>query len=160
GLPSGAAAAFSLASCNPTCSTTLTISTTAATPAGTFPITVTGSPLGRTTTFNLVVNAPFDYSLSNSAGVTMTAGASGTSTLTPTLTSGATPSTSLFPSGLPSGATAAFSLASCNPTCSTTLTIATTAATPAGTFPITVTGSPLGRTTTFNLVVGASFDYS
>jgi hypothetical protein len=35
----------------------LTISTTAATPTGTFPITVTGSPLNRTTSFNLVVTA-------------------------------------------------------------------------------------------------------
>ncbi|MGH7774887.1 MAG: CARDB domain-containing protein, partial [Candidatus Binatia bacterium] len=58
GLPAGATATFSPppASCNPTCSKTLTIATTGATPTGTFPITVTGAPLGRTTTFNLTVN--------------------------------------------------------------------------------------------------------
>ena len=160
GLPSGATAGFSVGACNPTCSTVLTITTTAATPAGTFPITVTGSPLGRTTTLNLVVTAPFDYSLSNSGGVTVTAGASGTSTITSTLISGATQAVSFAASGLPSGATATFSVGSCNPTCSTTLTITTTAATATGTFPITVTGSPLGRTTTLNLAVGGPFDYS
>ena len=161
GLPSGATATFSLTECTPTCSTTLTITTAAATPSGTFPITVTGSPLGRTTSFNLVVTAVFNYSLANSGGVTVTAGASGASTITATLTSGQTQTVSFAVSGLPSGATAAFSVASCIPTCSSTLTITTAAATPSGTFPITVTGSPLGRTTIFNLVVATvGFDYS
>src|SRR5262249_28029483 len=54
----GTTIAFTPTSCSPTCSTTLTITTSAATPAGTFAITVTGSPLGRTTSFNLVVSPP------------------------------------------------------------------------------------------------------
>jgi outer membrane lipase/esterase len=160
GLPTGATATFSSTSCSPTCSTTLTITTAATTPTGTFPITVTGRPLSRTTTFNLVVNAAFDYSLANSGGVTLTAGASGATTVTATLISGATQPVGFTVSGLPSGATAAFSASSCSPTCSTTLSITTAATTPTGTFPITVTGSPLGRTTTFNLAVNAAFDYS
>src|SRR5262249_46486121 len=148
GLPAGATAALSAASCNPTCSTTVTITTAVTTPTGTFPITVRGSPIesppDRSTTFSLVVNAPFDYALSNSGGVAVTAGAAGTTTITATLASGPTQPVSFAVSGLPAGATAALSFASCSPTCSTTLTINTSAATPAGTFSVTVTGTPLG----------------
>ena len=155
GLPAGATATFSLASCSPTCMSMLTIATMGTTPTGTFPITVTGSPLARTTMFNLVVNAPpvFDYSLANSGDITVIQGSSGSNMITATLVSGATQPVSFDASGLPPGATAMFSPGSCNPDCSSTLTIATTGATPTGTVPITVTGSPLGRTTMFNLVV-------
>jgi hypothetical protein len=60
GLPAGATASFSTASCSPTCSSILTIDTGAATPAGSFTITVTGSGGGvsKTTTFTLSVTAP------------------------------------------------------------------------------------------------------
>jgi hypothetical protein len=154
GLPAGATPMFSPASCNPTCSSTLTIDTTGVTPTGTFPITVTGMPLGRTTMFNLVVNEPpFDYLLSNSGNITVTQGSSGSNMITATLVSGATQAVSFDASGLPPGATPIFSPGSCNPDCSSTLTIATTGVTPTGTVPITVTGMPLGQTTTFNLTV-------
>jgi parallel beta-helix repeat protein len=58
GLPAGASASFSSATCSPACSTILTISTTGVTPAGTFPITVTSSGGGvtRTTAFTLSVS--------------------------------------------------------------------------------------------------------
>lgn len=57
GLPSGANASFSPTSCNPTCSTNMTITTIGSTPTGTSTITVTGSgPPDRNTTFNLTVN--------------------------------------------------------------------------------------------------------
>ncbi|HEV8725280.1 MAG TPA: LamG-like jellyroll fold domain-containing protein [Candidatus Binatia bacterium] len=57
GVPSGATAAFSSAHCNPTCSRVLTIKTGAATPGGSFPITVAaaGGAVTRTTTFTLVI---------------------------------------------------------------------------------------------------------
>ncbi|MBI2122302.1 MAG: hypothetical protein HYT98_04240 [Candidatus Sungbacteria bacterium] len=47
------------ASCNPPCSKTLNITTSGSTPAGSYPVTVTGTsgPLTRTTTFTLTVNA-------------------------------------------------------------------------------------------------------
>src|SRR5207244_3860845 len=129
-------------------------------PTGTFSITVTGNPLGRTTAFNLVVNAPFNYSLSNSGGITATQGASGATTITATLTTGATQTVAFTASWLPSGASASFSVPSCSPTCSPTLPTPPAATPPTGTFSITVTGSPLSRTTAFNLVVNAAFDYS
>jgi hypothetical protein len=55
GLPAGATASFNTPSCTLNCNTMLSISTTAATPVGTYPITITSEPLGITTTFNLQV---------------------------------------------------------------------------------------------------------
>ena len=56
GLPSGAEAFYSQASCSPPCSATLTIYTSASTPAGSYSVTVkaTGG-VTRTTTFNLTI---------------------------------------------------------------------------------------------------------
>jgi len=161
GLPAGATASFNPTSCVPGCSSTLTISTSfPATPAGSYPITVTGTG-GVTTTFNLVVSAQaFDYSLSNSGNITTTQGASGSNTVTRTLVSGTAQPVTLSASGLPAGATASFTNNPCSPTCTSTLTIATSyPATPVGSYPITITGTG-GKTTSFNLVVNSPFDYS
>lgn len=98
----------------------------------------------------------FDYNLSNSGNITVKKGQSGSNTITVTLLSGATQSVSLSASGLPSGATANFGPTSCSPTCASTLTIFTLSSTPVGTYPITVTGSPLGKITTFNLIVNTT----
>jgi hypothetical protein len=56
-LPSGTSCSFNPTSCNPTCSSTLTISTASTTPTGTYSITVigTGGGLTRTTTYSLTV---------------------------------------------------------------------------------------------------------
>ena len=154
GLPSGATAEFSPGACSPTCTSQLTISTSGSTSTGTFPISVTGSPLGKTTIVTLVVNAPpFDYTLANSGAITVASGGSGATTLTATLTAGAPKNVSFSAAGLPSGATAEFSPGACSPTCTSQLTISTSGSTSTGTFPITVTGSPLGITTSFTVVV-------
>ena len=59
GLPSGATGAFSSVSCTPTCSSTLTVSTSGSTPAGNYQVSVSASGGGqtRTTSFNLSVSA-------------------------------------------------------------------------------------------------------
>ena len=59
GLPFGATGSFSSASCSPTCSTVLTITTTGSTPAGSYPITITaaGGAVIRSVLFNLSVTA-------------------------------------------------------------------------------------------------------
>jgi hypothetical protein len=59
GLPSGASASFSQKTCNPTCSSLLTIATAASTPTGTDTITVagTGGGVTRTTSLTLTVNS-------------------------------------------------------------------------------------------------------
>ena len=60
GLPSGATGSFSSASCTPTCSTVLSISTTGSTPTGNFSVTVNaaGGGITRSTAFTLTVSAP------------------------------------------------------------------------------------------------------
>src|SRR5438105_828825 len=67
-------------------------------------VSVTASIQGSSVTFTERANPPFDYSLSNSGGVTVIAGASGASTINATLTSGATQPVGFSVSGLPSGA--------------------------------------------------------
>src|SRR5262249_46624658 len=81
-----------------------------------------------------------DYALSNSGGITVRPGASGSTIITATLAGESSPGVSFTASGLPSGATASFTSGACAPTCSTQLNIATSPSTPTGTFPITVTG--------------------
>lgn len=57
GFPSGASGSFTPSSCSPACSTTLNITTSGSTPAGSYIITVTGTSasLTRTTTFTLTI---------------------------------------------------------------------------------------------------------
>lgn len=100
----------------------------------------------------------FGYDLSNGGPITVTAGGSGNTTITRTLVAGTPqPVTLSVSSGLPTGASVeSWSSNPCSPTCSSTLRISTSTNTPAATYPITVTGSPLGRTTTFSLMVNPS----
>ena len=60
GLPSGVTGGFSPASCTPNCSSTLTLSASAATALGTAGLTVTaaGGGVTKTSAFTLTVNAP------------------------------------------------------------------------------------------------------
>jgi hypothetical protein len=97
--------------------------------------------------------APFDYALANSGNITVALGASGSSTITATLVSGTTESVSFSVAGLPAGATAYFDIGACDPTCRSMLSITAPETTPIGTYPITVTGAPLGRSTMLNLTV-------
>jgi hypothetical protein len=101
--------------------------------------------------------AVFDYTLSNNGDITVTQGSSGSNTITRNLVSGTSQAVTLSATGLPSGASATFTNNPCNPTCSSALMISTSASTPAGSFPITVTGSPLSRSTSFNLMLNSVF---
>jgi hypothetical protein len=60
GLPSGATASFSPASCVPTCTSTVTIATSTSTPTGSYTVTITGTAgtLSHSTSFTLTVSAP------------------------------------------------------------------------------------------------------
>lgn len=68
-LPAGVTASFSAATCTAACSTTLTLSTSAATPAGVFPIIITGAGSGVTasTTISLSISAASDLTSGLSA---------------------------------------------------------------------------------------------
>src|SRR5262249_55135544 len=74
GLRSGAKADCSKVSCVPSCSSQLTISTTMATSAGSFPITVTATGGGLTisNSFNLTVLQPAPTQRSTGSGQTWT----------------------------------------------------------------------------------------
>jgi len=98
---------------------------------------------------------PFDFSLSNSGGITVAQGSSGWNTITVTLISGTSQGVTLSASGLPSGASASFNPVSGNPTFSSSLTITASSITPAGSYTVTVngTGGGLTRTTSFTLTI-------
>ena len=97
--------------------------------------------------------APFDYALSNSGNITVALGASGSSTVTATLVSGTTGSVAFSAAGLPDGASAFFDVGACDPTCASTMSLTASETTPLGTYPITITGTPLARSTMLNLTV-------
>jgi hypothetical protein len=158
GYPSSTTCTFSPQSGYPSFVSTLTVSTATSTPAGTYTLTVTGTDGGKShsCTVQLVINAPFEFSVSASPpSRTVTAGASATYDVTATLVSGATQTVTLSCSGLPSGAAFTFVPSGGNPTFISTLTITTTASTPAGSYTITITGTgPDGsHSTTVQLIV-------
>jgi hypothetical protein len=155
GLPSGAAASFSP---NPTTgSSTMTVTTSASTPAGSYPVTITGTSgaLSHTTSVQLVVQAPAsDFALTASpTSRTVTRGASATYAITVNKVNGFSGSVSLSVTGRLNKATATFSP---NPTTSTsTLTVGTRTNTARGTYTLTITGTSgsLSRTVTVTLVI-------
>jgi hypothetical protein len=159
GLPAGAVPTFNPTNCTPNCSTTLSISTNyPATPAGTYPILVTGTG-GITTTFNLIVNPlpiPFDYSLSvMPATIAMNRGSLASTIITVTKISGIAQPVTITVSGMQNNVTITPNPVSCTPNNSCNITLNITAAGNAQrvTRTITVTGNLPTRTTTFTLTI-------
>ncbi|MDO8589756.1 MAG: CARDB domain-containing protein [bacterium] len=109
--------------------------------------------------WTIVEVSSFDYSLSNSgtSNVTKASGnAFTTNTITKTLLSVSTQSVTLDVSGEPSGVTHSISNQGCSPTCTSVITFTVPPSTPNGTYLIRVTGSPLNKQTSFNLVVSGN----
>lgn len=139
GLPPGAAGTFDV---NPaTSASTLSITTTAATPVGTYPITITGASgaLIHTTTASLVVVTP-DFVISASPSTrTIAIGASTTYTVTLTPIAAFADPVTLDVAGLPAGTTGSFTV---NPaTTSSVLTVSSAAGAAGGNYPLTITGT-------------------
>jgi hypothetical protein len=138
GLPAGTSASFAP---NPADSSTLTVTTSSTTPAGTYPLTITGTGGATThsTSATLVVSAP-DFSLSASpATQSIVRGRTASYGVSVTPSGGFAAAVSLTVSGLPGGASAGFSP---NPTASTsTLTVRTTSTTKTGTYTLSISGS-------------------
>jgi hypothetical protein len=157
GLPAGATGTFSP---NPATSTsTLSVTTSTTTPAGSYPLTITGTNgvLTHQTTVTLVVQGPPpapDFTLGASpASRKVERGKSTTYAVTITKINGFSGSVSLSVSGLPQKTSASFSP---NPaTSSSTLTVKTDKKTSRGTFTLTIKGTSgsLTRTKTVTLVV-------
>ena len=160
GLPAGATAAFAP---NPADSSTLTVTTSAATAAGTYPLTITGTAgaITHSISATLVVTAPPppsspNFSLSASPPTqSVLRGAATSYTVAVTSGNNFTDPVTLSVAGLPVDATASFSL-NPTPTPSTpTLSIHTTGTTKTGTFTlsITATAGTLTHTTTVTLQI-------
>jgi hypothetical protein len=159
GLPSGASGTFNPVSSTPTSSSTLSVTTGASTPAGTYALTITGSDgaLTHSTQVTLVVQAPApvgDFTLSATpSSRTVSRGGGTTYAVTVTPVNGFSGSVSLSVSGLPFKGSASFSP---NPTTSaSTLSVSTWRKTTTGTYTLTITGTSGGVThsTTVQLIV-------
>ena len=153
GLPAGTSASFNT---NPaTATSTLLVTTTAGTPTGTFPLTITGvsGSLTHTTTATLTVLLP-DFALNSSPATrTILVGGSTTYSVAISRVGGFANTINLSVSGLPAGSSGTFTP---NPaTASSTLSITTSAGTPPGTYPLTITGvgGSLTRTASVTLTV-------
>jgi hypothetical protein len=157
GLPAGATATFNPPSTTST--STLSVTTSSSTPAGSYPLTITGTSgsLTHTTSVTLVVqsSAPAaDFGLGASPS-SQTVGRGGAASYTVTITrlNGFTSPVTLSVQGLPSRTSGSFSP---NPTTSSsTFTISTSRNTAKGTRTLTITGTSGGltRTTTVTLTI-------
>jgi len=157
GLPAGAGASFSPPSVNTSGSSTMNVTTSASTPVGSYPLTITGASgtLSHTTSVTLVVaNPTADFALSATPS-SQTVPRSGTTTYTVTVTpsNGFNGTVSFAVSGLPNGATASFNPTTVAGSGSTTMTV--TAGHTRGTFPLTITGTSgaLSHTASVSLTV-------
>src|SRR5467141_1679246 len=93
-----------------------------------------------------VMAAPSSFSLTNSGGITIPQGSSGSNTITVTLVSGqAQPVTLSCDGGVPAGAVCSFSPSTGSPTFSTQLTIITQPTTVTGAYTINVAGTSGGQ---------------
>lgn len=145
GLPTGATANFNPSSVTNSGTTAVSISTTAATPIGSYPLTITATSgtLAHATNVVLAVSPAGDFAI-DVAPTSQTVIAGRTVSYTTTLfpSGGYTGNVTLSISGLPSGATGTFSPASINGGSGTsTLNISTNPSTPAGSYILTVTGT-------------------
>lgn len=141
----------------------LTVDTTATTPTGSYPLTLTATDSTGTPTQSAIVTLNVnaaqaaDFTIGASpANRTIKRGNSGTYNVTVTGSGGFTGNVAFTVSGLPANTTASFSPSSVNGTGSSTLTIFTTnPSTPKGTYTLTITGTSasLTRSTTVSLRV-------
>ena len=125
---------------------------------------VTGSQCNLVMDGNYLATAnfrypPFDYSLSNSGPSSVNKNSSNVYTnniVTKNLISPQTEPVTLALSGVPSGVSYSIAQGNCRPDCTSTITFTIPPSAPIGDYPVTVTGSPLGKTTSFILSIKGS----
>jgi hypothetical protein len=149
GLPAAAVAHF-----NPPGTTTtssLTVSTTTAIAAGTYPFTITGTSgsLSHSTSATLVVSATGDFSISvTPTSQTVHRGSSVKYTVKVTASGGFNSTVGFSVRGLPSRTTGSFSPNPVSSSGTSTLTVSTRSRTATGTFKLTITGTGGSKTHT------------
>lgn len=157
GLPTGAGASFSPASITGAGSSTLTVTTSGATPGGTYSLTVKGTSgsQNHSATIQLVVKVPDFTIAATPASQTVISGSGASYTVSTTSLYTFSGPVALSVSGLPAGAGATFTPTTIGGAGSSTLAVTTGSNTPAGTFTLTVTGTSgtLTHTTAVKIVV-------
>ena len=152
GLPSGATAVFGA---NPASGpTTLLVTTTAATPAGTYPLTITAvsGTVVRSTVGSLTVGGSPSFALAATpATLTIARGTAGTTNVLVTPAGGFTGAVAFSVTGGSATLTAAFTAVSS--TTGTQLIVAPSAAATPGTTTLTITGSSGGLAATIQVTV-------
>ncbi len=154
GLPSGATATFNPVSVTTSGSTTMNVSTTAATPPGSYALTIRGTsgPRIRTVNVTLVVNGDFSIS-ATPASRTIIQGGVATYTVTITAGQGFSGTVNLTVSGAPSRATKTFNPASIVNSGTSVLTIDTEPNVQRRTRTLTITGTGGGRVHSVNVTL-------
>jgi subtilase family serine protease len=161
GLPAGVTASFSPASAMTTSTLTVLASSSAVAATSTITITGTSGSLTGTAQLALTVTAAPTFTLSAApASVSLTEGASSTSTITINAQNGFKGTVTLAASGLPTGVTAAFGVASAAGTSTLTLTASSSATPGISTVTITGTSGSLRNTATISLTVTAAASYT
>jgi hypothetical protein len=156
GLPAGTTASFNPASVNTSGSTALNVSTSASTPAGSYPLTITATSGQLTHSVNVTLVVSGDFSISATpVSATIKKGDAATYTVSITAGPGFSGTVTLSESGDPKNATPRFNPASVVNSGTSVLTVSTKKSSPSGTFVLTISGTSGGlvHSTTVNLTV-------
>jgi regulation of enolase protein 1 (concanavalin A-like superfamily) len=159
GLPSGMTASFATNPIAGSGTSVMTLSSSVATPAGVYPIVVTGvsGSLTRTATINVTIRS---FTLVNSSTtVSIEAGAVSTQTVTLTMQQGFNSTVTFSTVGLPSGVTLVYSPTTRNSTGTSSAAISVSPSAVPGTYPVTLRGTSgtLSKDFVLNLTVLAGF---
>lgn len=144
GLPSGTSGSFVPTSVTGSGSSTLTVTTSAGTPAGSYTPTITGASatLNHSVNVTLNVNSTGDFALSASpTTLQITRGGSGSDTVTVSALAGFTGTVSLSVSGLPARTSASWNPSAVTGSGSSVLTIRANKPARTGTYTLTITGT-------------------
>ena len=154
GLPSGATATFTPSSVAGSGSTSMSITTTAATPAGSYPLVIRGTsgPITRTANVTLVINGDFTIAASPTSR-TISRGNSTTYTVTVAADQTFSGPVNFTVAGLPMRVTGTFNPTSLAGSGTSVLTISTARNAQKGTRTLTITGSGGGRTHSVNVTL-------
>jgi hypothetical protein len=144
GLPLGASASFVPASVTGSGSSTLTVTTSASTPVGTYTLSITGATttLNHSVNVTLNVNSAGDFTLSASpTTLQIPRGGSGSDTVTVSALQGFTGTVSLSLTGLPARTSASWNPSTVTGSGSSVLTIRVNKPARSGTYSLTITGT-------------------